>query len=764
VSDAAFGQRLPSPGEREDRRLQSLRGELRRRADIDRFLEATRLLAETRFMRGRLGDAARVARDARGWRGWWASSDGTPSLERLATIAGLQELEGRVAIERGRFEDARAGLETVLWFARFASSASLEARIRASLSRAWRLCGDLRRAGEALGPAWPGTASADAQVQWGREALRSAVVAGDAGAAARVAVRLRACAADGDPRLRRGVNDELAALCHCFGDTRARDDLLREEAGCAHRLPPLERTRSRILRAAFQRGRAPVGASVVTVAMRFERRQLDRALKGPFAMRDACGPVPAGQDEEIAAGRSEQHTVDGLLQLLHVCHADEDETTALGKACGVLRDRLGAVAVGVWTHASSQPLAAAGSGRIWPSTFAERARTSGEPLGPEASDVGVQAAWPIKHSSATVGALACSWLPDSLMPARQVVMWMTAAASACAPLVRAWVDRTSMPVADEALGIIGLSAAMRELRAGIERAANVPYHVLIEGESGTGKELVARAIHNASARRQKRFCAINCAALSDELLEAELFGHAKGAFTGALAERPGLFEDACGGTLLLDEIADLSPRGQAKVLRVLQDGEVRRIGENFSRRVDVRIVAATNKPLRLEAAAGRFREDLRYRLDVLRLTIPPLRDRREDIGPLALHFWRDAAARVGSSAILDGSVLTMFAHGDWPGNVRELQNAIASLAVHAPRRGRVRTSSLPRVMQVSTTAKAMLPLEEARRRFEMEFVQSTLARCGGRRAEAARVLGLSRQGLAKLIVRLNLPQGSGSGC
>src|SRR5206468_1309401 len=201
-----------------------------------------------------------------------------------------------------------------------------------------------------------------------------------------------------------------------------------------------------------------------------------------------------------------------------------------------------------------------------------------------------------------------------------------------------------------------------------------------------GKELVARAIHRSGLRRERPFCTLNCAALPDDLVEAELFGHARGAFTGAVAERCGVFEEAHGGTVFLDEVGELSPRAQAKVLRVIQEGELRRVGENAARRVDVRIVSATNRDLREEVAAGRFRLDLLYRLDVIRIAVPPLRDRREDIAFLAEHFWREATARIGSRATLGAATVAALSRYDWPGNVRELQNVLAALAVRSPKR------------------------------------------------------------------------------
>jgi transcriptional regulator with PAS, ATPase and Fis domain len=279
--------------------------------------------------------------------------------------------------------------------------------------------------------------------------------------------------------------------------------------------------------------------------------------------------------------------------------------------------------------------------------------------------------------------------------------------------------------------------------------------VLIEGESVVGKELVARAIHHLSPRRIRRFCDVNCAALPDDLFESELFGHARGAFTGAVHDRAGLVEEADGGTLFLDEVADLSARAQAKLLRVLQQHEVRRVGETFSRKVDVRVVSAANRDLRHESEQGRFRQDLLYRLDVIRIRIPPLRERPEDIAPLVRHFWAAASDRVNTRATLTHAVLAALARYHWPGNVRELQNAMAALAVEAPLRGQLRATLLPAVI-TGTTHVTSGRLSTARLQWERRFVEVALARAGGNRSRAARELGLTRQGLLKLLERLQI--------
>jgi two-component system, NtrC family, nitrogen regulation response regulator NtrX len=232
--------------------------------------------------------------------------------------------------------------------------------------------------------------------------------------------------------------------------------------------------------------------------------------------------------------------------------------------------------------------------------------------------------------------------------------------------------------------IVGKSFAIRSLRSQIEKVAVTPARVLITGENGTGKELVARAVHRLSPRATRAFIEVNCAAIPSELIESELFGHMKGSFTGAIADRAGKFEQADKGTLFLDEIGDMSLAAQAKVLRVLQDGEVTRIGGNKRAQVDVRVLAATNKNLKEEIAEGRFREDLFYRLNVVPLHVPSLRERRDDIPLLAQHFADLLSQRDGAPLrVLDQSAMETLTQMEWPGNVRELRNTIERLLILA---------------------------------------------------------------------------------
>ncbi len=309
----------------------------------------------------------------------------------------------------------------------------------------------------------------------------------------------------------------------------------------------------------------------------------------------------------------------------------------------------------------------------------------------------------------------------------------------------------------EDLGLLGRSDAMARLRGSLRRVAESPFPVLVTGESGSGKELVARGVHRLSSRPERRFEAVNCAAFTDDLVEAELFGYVRGAFTGAVTDRAGLFEACDRGTLFLDEVGELSPRAQAKLLRVLQDGEIRRVGDTVPRAVDVRVVAATNRPLESDVRTGQYREDLLYRLDVLRIEVPPLRDRGDDVVLLVDHFWQRAQSLTGSRAAPARSTLEALARYHWPGNVRQLENVVAGLVVRGPRSGVVGPALLPAAITGGASGPDGVPtLHEARQVFERRFVSGALAQAGGRRTKAASALGVTRQGLAKLLKRLDL--------
>ena len=303
--------------------------------------------------------------------------------------------------------------------------------------------------------------------------------------------------------------------------------------------------------------------------------------------------------------------------------------------------------------------------------------------------------------------------------------------------------------------LVGESEPMRDLKARIPRIAGAPFPLVIEGESGTGKELVARAIHEEGPRGRAVFVPVNCAVLGDELCESELFGHARGAFTGASQDRKGLLELSSGGTVFLDEVAELTPRAQARLLRVLQDGEIRRLGENRTQRLDLRVVAATNRPLDAEAAAGRFRSDLLYRLKVLRVTAPPLRDHGPDVARLTEHYWKDIAAAAGSRATLARETVAALAAHPWPGNVRELQNVLAKLTVTGPRYGPVGPDALPSAFRKTVAAERRPTLAEARESLERTIVRDALVRHHSV-ARAAGELGVTRQGLSKLMARLQV--------
>jgi len=308
------------------------------------------------------------------------------------------------------------------------------------------------------------------------------------------------------------------------------------------------------------------------------------------------------------------------------------------------------------------------------------------------------------------------------------------------------------PEVEEPLGIVTRSTAMRKLVDLARRLAKVDSTVLITGESGSGKERIARLVHEEATRVAGPFVAVNCGAIAETLLESELFGHARGAFTGATQDRPGLFEAANSGTLLLDEVGEVSPGMQVKLLRAIQEREVRRVGENKSRRVDVRIVAATNRDLAEGVASGAFRQDLYYRLKVVELHVPPLRERRDDVLPLARVLLADAALRMKRkiSGLAPGAADQLLRY-PWPGNVRELENAMErAVALAAGTRVELEDLSeeirqaLPRP---AAPGKAVRPLEEV----EKEHILAALAVNGGNQTHAAQQLGI---GAATLYRRL----------
>ncbi|HET7825606.1 MAG TPA: sigma-54 dependent transcriptional regulator [Anaeromyxobacter sp.] len=302
------------------------------------------------------------------------------------------------------------------------------------------------------------------------------------------------------------------------------------------------------------------------------------------------------------------------------------------------------------------------------------------------------------------------------------------------------------------------SEAMRRLAVLVARVAPRDVNVLVTGESGTGKERVAEAIVAASARAEKPFVRFNCAALTPELAEAELFGHARGAFTGADRARPGLFGEADGGTILLDEVGELAAPAQAKLLRVLQEGEVRAVGEERTRKVDVRVVASTHRDLAEEVRAGRFREDLFYRLNVVQLRLPPLRERPEDVKVLARHFLDRYAVRFGVPSLrVPDALLDRLAAHPWPGNVRELENAIEALVALSPPEG-LDLSLLPGA-GAPTRAGEPLPLRERVQAYERGIVVDALRAARGNRSEAARRLGISRVTLHDKLRRWGLGDG-----
>ncbi len=309
------------------------------------------------------------------------------------------------------------------------------------------------------------------------------------------------------------------------------------------------------------------------------------------------------------------------------------------------------------------------------------------------------------------------------------------------------------------LEFLGLSQPFKLIKELIEKVKDVNSPVLITGESGTGKELIARLIHHSGSRRSGQFVAVNCSAIPDNLLESELFGYCRGAFTGALRDKVGLVEEASGGTFFLDEVGDLSLPLQAKILRVLQEKEIRRLGENRSRRVDVRFISATNRCLEQEVEAGRFRQDLYFRLRIVTIEVPPLRQRQEDILVLVNHFLDKYSKEMNRArAFFSPAALELLLKYDWPGNVRQLQNEIQRALVLAGGSLVLGEELLSEEIRKSKEK----PLSDrwdysrAKAEFEKKFLGEALRHFNFHRARTAAAIGLTRQGLFRLIKKYGL--------
>jgi DNA-binding NtrC family response regulator/tetratricopeptide (TPR) repeat protein len=755
-----------APGTRDLR--QAVGGFARRGAWLDAAQSAT-ALAGALLRRGRVRDAQGVIEQAHGY----ATRAGSDEV-----LVDLALLSGHAWIDLGRLDEAEASLATAAAAARVAGDVTRAAAASLSLARMlfWRgRYGDAAAALRRCGDPQPRAI----QVRRSLLLCRVAVGERDYSRAMSMAAAVRQAAQDaGDAALVSAAAYAAAFVHLAVADWSAVErDIAASIVAAREAHDPLRVMRARLLRAEAERRQGRLSAA--RVELDHLRRIVSTAppiVRVRWQAVTAVAAAPADADTIVArhvaasmfgalplyvgAGGSPARTAehsfaDQLISILHVCQTAEEDSALLAQLCARIRTHLHAASVAVIATRHDRPQALACEGARLDPGVAVRAAAAGVVLTPHRRDDCVEAAAPIVYGGVAFGALCARWTLGSTYDTSAAASILAAAATAAAPVVAAAVVKAEQPPAGGISDLIGATPAMAELRRSVERAAAAPFAVLIDGESGSGKEIVARAIHRGSGRRHRGFCTLNCAALPEDLVESELFGHARGSFTGAVADRPGVFEEAHGGTLFLDEVGELSARAQAKLLRVLQEGELRRVGETSSRRIDVRIVAATNRRLPQEVHAGRFRLDLLYRLDVVHVTVPPLRDRREDIPLLAEHFWRDAAGRVGSRATLAAATIAALTHYDWPGNVRELQNVLAALAVRTPKRGVVPPSALPAGFDASPPSEAWR-LDAARRTFEERFVRAALVRAGGHRGRAAAELGVTRQGLTKLMARLGI--------
>lgn len=739
--------------------------------------------------RGRHASAERVLRELAGALvRRRAPADAATVLLRLGRLLGER---GRAAHAVRAFDSAtllaeQAGDRVLVAAARiWQASASADAR---ALAAAEAACRDVRRDGgpDAAHHAWatsvlarvciwqgrldearalvdecPATAVVDDTTAFVEGTVVRVLLEADAifDAGRRLELAVATCAAPADPLVR-----VLLATAHLRFDCRVGDLTKAAEALAvvrteARRLRlPLRVVRAELIHAfAMRRG------GLIAEASRALGRIRRLALVLPPLLREeldrAAGPG-ATISRPMSRAVPQQPSGAGLTSLIEVCRGSSSSLETVTRGAHEIRAALGAHRVEIAADpAAPVPFVSVGMGAA--TTLVGRVLAEGRPVGPMTVGDSQEVAVPVRWESRTVAALACRLSHAS----SDAASWLGAAAAVLAGRVEDCVRglQQAQAPASQVPGLLGGSAAMAAVRAAVVRAAPAPFAVLVVGESGVGKELIARAVHALSGRRQERLCDLNCAALPDELVESELFGYVRGAFTGAMTDRAGVFEEASGGTLFLDEVVDLSLRAQAKLLRVIQQQEVRRLGDSRCRSVDVRIVSAANRDPRQVAQTGAFRPDLVYRLDVIRIAVPPLRERREDVAELAGHIWRAAAIRVGSRATLGRDTLAALADHDWPGNVRELQNVLATMAVVAPREGRLDTRYLPAHVTRAGPPAAPVRLEAARRDLDRRVVEAALSRAAGHRGRAARELGVSRQGLLKLMARVGVPGGARRG-
>jgi DNA-binding NtrC family response regulator/tetratricopeptide (TPR) repeat protein len=758
-----------------DRAMRSAVGSLARRRDWDGAIRGSVALAGALLKRGRAADAQAVLEEAKSY---------AEKGEQHAGLLRVAEATGTTWLELGRLDEAESALRAAYTMARATDEPPSIVSTALALSRClfWR--GKYDEADTVLEPLDNDEQAPPSLVRVRTLRSRAATGRGDLRSAlSRAASAIeRAKQLPHSAALAEAATASALAHLHASDPRGVEQDVAVSLQSAHISRDPVAAMKARLILAEQERrgGRTAAARQLVSRSRRLilpatlrARLALAADLAAGTAVADAVRRHTSASGFQALAlfapiegnGDHRAHVaLDAAVDILHLCQAAEDEQTVLTRVCARLRDRLEACGVALFAAEGHSAIQMGSDGSRIDAALAQRVIAGRLTVAPHQHNERLEGGAPIRYAGVVVGAVVARWTIGARPQPSHVHMILTVAAAAAGPAVAAAVARRRQAAQASPGELIGASAVMADVRRAVDRAAGAPFAVLIEGESGSGKELVARALHRRSPRSDRPFATLNCAALPEDLVEAELFGHGRGAFTGAITERSGVFESAHTGTLFLDEIAELSPRAQAKILRTIQEGELRRIGENAARRIDVRIVSATNRDLRHDVAANRFRLDLLYRLDVIRIVVPPLRDRPEDIAALAEHFWREATARLGSRATLSAATLGALARYHWPGNVRELQNVLAALAVRSPRRGVVPPTALPPPFSDPIATDACR-LTEARRTFEEQFVRAALVRTGGHRGRAAEELGVTRQGLAKLMMRLQIDdqdQGSGS--